>query len=457
MKKLLLLALAGAVALTASPAFASVQNVKIGGSVDSTYILRENFDFGSFSEDDEYQSVFITQTLLSVDADLTDQVSARISLGNEQAWGENDGNVTELQVYEAYAILREMLYSPLTVYVGRQYFGFGNNMVFSTGGTNNSGGLDSGIASVAGDLTKLTTQDAIRLVFDYNPLTLTAFRSIPNSNTTAINSVSDDVVVNGLYATYDLGDERGSSVEAYLFIRSDDSTEDDAVGSKADILKIPGVRLSTNPFEGLYTSLEFAWQSGRKVSAVTSGVTQERHAAGVQFISNYSLPVLEEYNPVVGYVFSKFTSDDSLGGNNTEYNGWDPFYEEQALGTIYNAIFNQTGYIMHSLSLSVNPMEDVSTKLTVSKFWTEKENKNDNVSYTLVQPDGDTSTTTNLVGDKSVLGTEVDFEAMYDYTEDVQIGLNFGIFKPGPIFYDTASSGADKAAKQLLVNLNVQF
>src|SRR3989338_6292650 len=93
MKKSIILAAALMVALAAVPASASVQNLKIGGSVDSTYLFRDNFDLGANILGDEQQSLFITQTILRADADLTDQVSATVALINERAWG-NDNQTT---------------------------------------------------------------------------------------------------------------------------------------------------------------------------------------------------------------------------------------------------------------------------------------------------------------------------------------------------------------------------
>ena len=97
MKKLVL-ALAVAF-LMAAPAFAAVQNVKVSGSITSTYLNRQDFDFnaangpaspnGGNGQDRWKQSVFLTQTTLRVDADLSDNVSSTVGLINERAWGKN--------------------------------------------------------------------------------------------------------------------------------------------------------------------------------------------------------------------------------------------------------------------------------------------------------------------------------------------------------------------------------
>ena len=79
---------------------------------------------------------------------------------------------SDIDLHLAYVTLREMLYSPLTVVVGRQAFHYGNSFIVDAGGTNNSAPLDSGLNSVAEDLTKQTAQDAIRFIFDYEPLSV---------------------------------------------------------------------------------------------------------------------------------------------------------------------------------------------------------------------------------------------------------------------------------------------
>ena len=62
MRKSIILAIVLVAALVAVPAFASVQNVKVSGSIDSTYLFRDNFDLGLNLIGDEQQSLFITQT-----------------------------------------------------------------------------------------------------------------------------------------------------------------------------------------------------------------------------------------------------------------------------------------------------------------------------------------------------------------------------------------------------------
>ena len=67
------------------------------------------------------------------------------------------------------------------------------------------------------------------------------------------------------------------------------------------------------------------------------------------------------------------------------------------------------------------------------------------------QPDGGTATV-RATRDKQI-GNEIDGELIYDYTEDVQIGLNMGWFMPGDAFHHSN----DSTASQAILHANVNF
>ena len=157
MKKLLI---AGIVLLIASPAFAAIQDVKVSGDITTTFLDRYDFGFGDTGgtllekvmsapgigqpSGVVSQSIVLEQTRVRIDADLTDNVSATVRLLNESAWGlsagdasssSNDG-LKSVDLDLAYVTLREFLYSPLTLTIGRQEFYFGDGFIIG-GGPNN--------------------------------------------------------------------------------------------------------------------------------------------------------------------------------------------------------------------------------------------------------------------------------------------------------------------------------
>ncbi len=436
-------------ALVSVPAMAAVQNVQVKGNVNSYYLYRQNFDLISSNNDE--QSEFLTQALLQVSADLTDNVKTVIRLINERVWNEDPGSTSSgVDINLAYVELRELLYSPLTVIIGRQDWRYGNSFVFDSAGTNNSAPTDSGFSAVARDLTSQTALDAIRFILDYSPLTLEGFYAKVASTTPTLSDNDDDQYWTGLNATYKVGDKMDTVVEGYLFARTDKSDTTGSIKNQVDFLKIVGGRFSTNPLEGLNLQGEIAHQGGTISDSPTADQKQKRDAWGFQGIVNYKIPALKQYNPVLQYVFTKVYADTSKT-TDEKYTGWDPARENQGGGTIYNTLFNLTDAIIHTVSVSANPMEDVTTKLSFTKLFAMEDI--DATTLALQQPDRATTVSPSILpGSTKELGVELDLTTTYDYTEDVQFGLNMGVFKPeGQLFI------SNDYARQLIANVNVAF
>ncbi|MFA5087414.1 MAG: alginate export family protein [Candidatus Omnitrophota bacterium] len=480
MRKTLLVALL-ALAVMAMPAFASVQNIKVSGDIDSTFVVRDQFDLGTNDPNaTAYQNFLMTQTRLRVDADLTENVSAVVALINERVWGQEEetNNDTDIDLNLAYVTLREMLYSPLTVIVGRQNFRYGNSLIVDSAGPNNTNSADNGLTNIANDLSKRAAQDAIRLVLDYNPLTVDILASKIDANNIATNAASDDdAELYGINANYKLSDKWNSEVEGYFFARINKNTKVGAVapgGYKADTVYVPGFRVSTNPIKNLNVQTEFAMQGGNKATTASSGANRNdnvpRCAMAAQLITNYTLPFEKtaKYNPVITGVYTYVSGDEdpTLAGVNggveeqKVYTAWDPMFENQSGGKIYNALFDLTN--CHSLVLagSINPMEDVTLKASWTGLWLDHRIKGSTVTpgvgsgdlLQLRQPDA-AGTILPAVTTNKAIGSELDFDLSYDYTEDVQIGLKMGWFFPGGLF----EGRNDETAKQFLANVNVNF
>ena len=487
MKKLLLAITA--VALMAMPAFASVQNIKVSGSIDNTFLHRDNFDLGSaitpLGSSRRTQDVFFTQTIVGIAADLSDNVSANVALINERAWNDPSTTVSDdsdIKIFNAYVTLRQMLYSPLTVVVGRQSFHYGNSFIVDSARQNNDIPGDSGLSTiVGGDITKQTALDAARAILDYNPLTLEFLFAKVDANTVAASVTTevneDDVNLFGVNATWEVGDAMKTQVEGYFFAKIDESTKSASltnVTHKHDTVYVPGLRASTNPIEGLNVQVEVALQRGTKVPSVSgtedyrADDVQRREAYGAEFIANYQIPVFKEYKPVVQYVYSLTSGDHSPpfanGQSNTQasserWTAWDPMFENQAGGTIYNSLYDLSGAHIHTVSLQANPMEDVTVKGTWTGLWTDRDTQCGGNSLgcagvvgTIFVPGGGTRAL-NVEDNRNQVGNELDFETVYNYTEDVQIGANFGWFIPGDIYHRTN----DNIATQAIVHANVNF
>jgi hypothetical protein len=510
MRKLLV---AGLMVVLSTPAFAAIQNVKVSGDITSTFVDRNNFDLGDTVGTDgsgnwvngqgttgalnfqpvglKKQNVFVTQTRVRVDADLSDNVSTTVGLINERAWGA-EGAVstgytnlsaqgtangqpastqkesTDVQLYLASVTMRELLYSPLTVTVGRQVFNYGNGLILGDGGANNLATGD--LQYIAQDLTERTSYDGVKAILDYKPLTIDMFYFKNQQNQIDGNPNSDETNsdVYGINANYQLSDPWSTVVESYLFTRFDGKTNFAAQASpgvttdKADTLYVPGLRASTNPIKGLNVQGEVAWQQGNHPEQLVNAAgtanykvaTEHRDAMAAQFLASYSLPILDKYKPTLNASYTYVSGDKHINNDyRSDYTAWDPFNEIQGSGTIYNTIFPLTNMEIVSAGASVNPLEDVTVAATWSGLWAPSYYSAGN-PLILLQPDGGNITLQPITKAKrNGLGNEYDVNLTYNYTEDVTFGVSLGWFVPG-----TALSEYNKdTASQALASVGVKF
>jgi hypothetical protein len=477
MKKLLIAAIA---VLIAAPAFAAVQNVKVSGDIQSTYVNRQDFSLGALSSGAPTglvsQNLFAEQTRVRIDADLTDNVSATVRLINETAWGlsANDtGDTNGLKGVDldlAYVTLREFLYSPLSITVGRQEFYFGNGLIIGGGTNNSTSGHFNGIAN---DLSLIDSNDGIKAVLDYKPLTLTMFY-FKNSQATFrgfYDQHKDSSDVYGLNSNYQLGDAFNTVLEAYMFSEINGKNVNGfapgntSAGSidKGDSIYVPGLRASTNPIKGLNVQGEVAWQLGNKV-VETSALNQESERRGAmlaQLMGSYALPVMEKYKPTVNASYTYVSGDKNGNANyNTDavksakvYRAWDPMFEAQGGGTIYNTLFNLTDLNIIAFGASVSPLQDVTASVTWSDLVSAVKFGGNN-SLSILQPNGNSVTSIPVNSKKTGLGNEYDVNLGYAYTEDVSFGLSLGWYVPGDAF---KTANMTKTASQALADIAVKF
>ncbi|MCX5703738.1 MAG: hypothetical protein NT066_04525, partial [Candidatus Omnitrophica bacterium] len=144
---ILILALAFVLGLSLA-AYAEVQNVKVSGDINIWGIARDNIDLGKerptsgapapnalITHSDKERDV-LSAVRIKIDADLTDNVATTVRLINERTWDNEGVNNTDIDLDLAYATLKEFLYSPLTLTLGRQELHFGNDMIVGDPDTN---------------------------------------------------------------------------------------------------------------------------------------------------------------------------------------------------------------------------------------------------------------------------------------------------------------------------------
>ncbi len=490
MSKRLILSLAIAMLLVTSAAYAEVQNVKVSGDITIGGVFRNNFDLAkspsnsepttinSLTYRDEEKDMF-SITRVRVDADLTDNVAVAVRLLNERNWngesaegtGENNRNIglnaanavdeQDVDIDLAYVTLKEFLYSPLTLTVGRQELHFGNDWIIGDPDTN---GFALRSALAEGDLSSRKAFDAVRATFDYNPLVLDIIYAKLGENNTVFN---DDTTLYGLNAAYELN--KNNTIEGFFFSKIKGTnaaaatnidgatltTLGEVVKDKGDIVHTVGARVVNKSVKNLTIDAQGAFQFGtynpkfdpnaRYDNAgvetdLTTAKVGNRRAWGLEVLAAYDLKdvsKIAKYNPMVsaGYIYLSGENRDRVGGGT--YHGWDPMFENQTFGHIINAIFgfsNVTGYI---LTAQAKPMNDISMKLDYVRLWFNKQYP----AVTNAVLSGVSTARQFTMGKTNYLGQEFDLTTTYDYTEDVQFSLLGGIFLPGKSINKTSTQG----------------
>ena len=347
-------------------------------------------------------------------------------------------------------------------------FYYGNGLVLGNGPNNQSNG---GLRDIAQDLSLATAEDGVKAVLDYKPLTIDLIYFKNDQTTDSIRGFpglrsgqSSDVF--GYNVNYQLSDTWNTVVEQYMFARINGSGYEAANGEpadKGDKLYVPGLRVSTNPIKGLNVQGEIAWQLGNEaVQDRLAGTleSENRNAMAVQFLANYSLPVLQKYKPAVNASYTYLSGDkmaerNSSSGNKDakHFSAWDVFQGDLGAGTIYSAIYPLTNMNIISVGASASPLEDVTASFTWSNLWAADSYSLDN-PLSIYQPnDGADPFSPSTKADRRGLGNEYDVNLKYDYTEDVTFGVSLGWYVPG----SALSNMNRETATQAIASLGVKF
>lgn len=485
-KRLMILAVAALALAIAMPATAAVQNVKVGGDLTVAALDRYNFALGSTDVNcGGHQDLIYHIARLRVDAELTDNVSVVMRLLSEKYWDNETVSTTDVDLDLAYVTLKEFLYSPLTLTVGRQELHFGNDLIIGDVDTNGladaaSAGMVTGAGGLTdiGDLSARKAFEAMRATLNYTvadqPLAVDLVYAKINENT---NNRDDDVNLYGANANYAVNSD--ILTEAYVWLRQRQPGSFAVTPIKAQDIKAE--ELFTLGGRGVYTGVEnltlqgeYAVQMGNKymdsttvanLITVADGTANPMgyryeddivsvNAWALQLAAKYGFPEVR-HTPALGASYTHLSgeNDPLCAGPNGDWNSWDAMYENQGGGTIWNKLLGFSNCDLINLNGSLKP--DFVDDLTVLANWYHirlVEALATTPSAHILSGVPTTGQSYIVTNDKH-LGDEFDVDLVYDYTEDVQLGLNLGWFVPG----DTLDAVNKDTATQAIASMKVVF
>ena len=499
-RRLMLILTCALVAGLAMPAYAEVQNIKVSGDITARFLERAQMDFhaggegvteeGGENRYDDVISAFLSTVRLRIDADLTENVSAVVRLINERVWSEkietdtaNDASDTEIELDLAYMTLKEFLYEPLTLVIGRQPLRYGTGFIVGDPDTNQFSEYNHYTGAVQvdtiipEDLSAMKAFDAVRAILNYDPMIIDlVFSKIDEATVIGSSAVTgeenDDIDLWGVNVAYDWGGDKNFATETYMFMK--ESSSDAGIGGQAGVATITteenndrvvtlGTRAHLEPIERLYLAGEIAWQFGKKYLVPAANVTdnRDREAFAYQLIAQYALDM--KYSPVLTTQFTHYSGDKDPGSalqGKRSYKAWDPMFEDQQGGKLFNALFPATNCNTLEFKGQITPLEDVKLSLEYAALWLDEAfATGDGAAQTTWTPNDYTLNAAgyNVNVGKKALGQELDIILTYDYTEDVQFGLNAGWFMPGDVFTTVAGSQNRDNAYQVIGSVRVNF
>ncbi len=489
--------LALALCVTAS-VYAETQSVKVSGDLTMRGIARNGYDYrGTVDESDSarngtgresYTSFALTNAEVEVAADLTDNVQTVIRLVNQREWNVANKNIVmgtpisdaqagytgtggyalsadeyQVAVDLAYVTLKEFVYSPLTVTIGRQDLWFGKGFIVGANQQDPTGMLVD-----AREYTTINSFDAIKAVLDYDPWTITGVYS--NIRNNAVNA-PDGIDLWGINVGYKFAEYKAEA-EGYWFWKDDNSVEKWAAIKDKNSVHTFGVRGSLEPMDVLYLFGETAWQTGTYVGNRVQQNQRDRSAFALDVGGEWKwLAEKLAWKPKFGAEYILYS------GNNPEnttqaagtYNGWDMMYRgkfdsaiREYIGRFYNSFEYQprqdvldacadASYTNQSqvvFSASATPVEAVTLKANYNLFWNMEPYLTDHFASAAGGPvQGEQENKTG-----GFIGQELDLSATWDYTEDVSFNVLGAFFVPGEVYQN-----ADKTAADLVGSVKVNF
>jgi len=508
---IIILALAFVVGI-AFAAYAEVQNVKVSGDLTVKGVYRNDFDLAKSNDNIAVNTVtrrdkqqdLLSITRVRIDADLTDNVMTTVRLLNERNWnGDSIADIAssnrniglgatsthhdeqQIDLDLAYVTMKEFLYSPLTLTVGRQELRFGNGWIVGDPDTN---GIALRSALAEGDLSLRKAFDAIRATLNYevmsNPLVIDMIYAKVAENSSILN---DDTTLSGINANYKL--DKNNTAEWFFFQKTRGSNSPAAINldageaagtagtlaysadhlfkQTADIVNTVGARLVNTALKNLMLDVQGAFQFGtynprfdpnaRYIDALSKAETANRRAWGLELGGMFSLADIkriEKYQPSIGgcYIYLSGENRDRTGRG--DYHGWDSMFEDQTSGHILNAVMGFSNVQLGALSAQAKPMEDITAKLDYVAAWFNK--RYERYRNTILS--GVSGARQFTMNKNPFIGQEIDLTLTYDYTEDVQFSLLSGWFLPSSSINKGDNTQPQRAsATEVIGSMKVTF
>lgn len=418
MKKLTTLLTALAVISLFGTAFAQLD---IGGDIKVLGFWEDNVTDADDDADDQ-EAFLRTETHLWFQADLSDNVTTKISVETDRVWSQDDaeGGQNDLDVFleEAWIQMMYLYDSAFSVKLGRQFVEFGDGFIVG-----DSNPFSEETVADKGEW-EVDPFDAVLVWYDGDDWIL----NLMGAKVVESGIGNDDTDVYGAYFSYSGAEEMVFDLYGFMAkIKSDVFGIDDA-----DVYWV-GARIAGTMVEGLSYKLEGTYEFGEAEDGDVD-ISAWAVEAGAKYMFD------AEYNPWVGLTYVYLSGDDEPGDDD-----WEPFlapFQNRVYGEIADPTVNGFGHDddltggahIFNLAGGFDVNEDVAVNL---KYY-----------YLMAAED-------DVYGGEDEIGHEFDAYLDYQFSEETTATLAAGFAIPGDAVKEVF--GTDDEAFFLRGAVKVEF
>ncbi len=414
MKKLTTLMTALAVVSFFGTAFA----LDIGGDVKVLAVYLDNVTDTDNDLDDQ-EAYLRTETHLWFQADLSDNVTAKISVETDRLFNQEDGenpgaadNDLEVFLEEAWIQAMYLYDSAISVKLGRQFIEFGDGFVFGDSDPGSEVDLNS-----KGEW-EVDPFDAILGWYDGDDWVLSAVMAKDVENRLANN----DVDAYGAYFSYTGVEDYVIDVYGFMAKIKSLMTVANAATTDADVYWV-GARVAGSAIEGMSYKLEGVYEFG-DVDDLDADISAWAIEAGIKYAID------AEYNPWVGFTYVYLSGDDDPA--DSDFEAFVAPFQNRVYGEIADPLVQTNAHIFN-LAGGLDVNEDIAVS---AKY------------YYLMRDEDD------AMGDDDI-GHEIDAFLDYQFSEETTASLAAGCLIPDDVLENM--NGEDDTAWFVRAGVKVEF
>ena len=447
MRKIALLVVFCLVASIPTLASAGVKNIKVGGEIDMFYQWSSNYEQGTqigtkdsslvlqsldgsgvatLQTQTKDESFLRTLAIVSVSADLDENVNALVSVKADHIWGLGGETPTDLNIEleEAKVALNEMFGLPIDSILGRQYILWGEGFVI--------GDANPYIVKERSQaqMWKIDPFDAFCATYNADPWEFDLMCAKIDEKSTSQDTQELDNDLVGVKVNY-TGWNKQVIDGYYLFEKDADAPKADAITrNQQGLYNDPnevnafGIRATGDvlPVEGLSYRVEGVYEFGTYAKNEAGVSTVDLSAFGGYVGAKYEFGG-NPYSPFIDATWVGMTGEEATRSG--DMNQFYPFYTSEVYGEIFKEYAMSNAHVL-KLAGGFDPIEPMNISLAYYHYIAD-ENR-----YV-----GNSASKTS-----DELGNELDLTVTYKYTDDVCLGLGIAHFFPGDVFKKSAT-GAD--------------